>query len=186
MCIRDRDGTGLGALSEGEGAGTGLHDEITGVLTPAGKQRLQSGHRLAVDDLRWFDDLLLMPYCSYEVHFLARFTNELSQRLNAKYDLPHQKAAARWPWRRVLSHMRQIALLEDATIGQKFSEAKKMFRFNLRFLAAVRVACPLAMAIVHYVVPRGLLGYYRYLLLALLAFLVFRNTTYLIFILKTI
>ena len=54
-----------------------------------------------------------------------------------------------------------------------------MFRFNLRFLAAVRVACPLALALVPYVGPRGPLGYYRYLLLALLSFLVFRNTTYL-------
>lgn len=168
---------GVDGQSQAEGAG--LHDEITGVLTPAGKQRLQAGGRLAVDELRWFDDLLLMPFCSYEVHFLAHFTNELSQRLNAKYDLPQQKAATRWPWKRVFSHLRQIALLEDATIGQKATEARQMFRFNLRFLAAVRVAGPLAMMALHYVVPRALLGYYRYLLMALLSFFVFRNTTYL-------
>lgn len=171
-------GAAAAGVDSGEGEGSGLHDEMTGVLTPAGKQRLLAGEKLAVDDLRWFDDVLLLPFCTYEVHFLADFTNLLSQRLNAKYDLPGLKASARWPWSRVFSHLRQVALMNDVSIGVKVAEAKKLYRFNLRFLAAVRVACPAAMLVLHYIVPQELVGYYKFLLLAFLSFLTFRNTTY--------
>jgi hypothetical protein len=164
--------------SGGGGGGYGLHDEITGQLTPQARQKLRSGHKLNVDDLRWFDDVLLMPYCSYEVHTLALFFIDLSQRLNQKYGLPAHQPAARWPWKRVFSQLHQIALLEDATIGEKALEARQLFRFNLRFLAGVRVACPLAMFLTHFLVPRVLLGWVYYVIMAFLSFLYFRDTTY--------
>ena len=151
-----------------------------------GKQRLAAGEKVGIDDLRWFDDVLLLPYCTYEVHFLAGFTNELSQRLNAKYGLPKLQVSSRWPWSRVLSHLRLIALTEGPSLGQKIDEAKQLFRFNLRFLAAVRVACPVAMIILHYVIPRALSSHYRYLFMAFISFLTFRNTTYLDNMLRSI
>jgi hypothetical protein len=158
-------------------AGLGLHDDITGALTPQGKEKLRHGHKLAVDNLRWFDDVLLLPYCSFEVHALAHFFTELSKKLNEKYDLPQCKPSARWPWRKVMTNLLQIATTDDTNLRQKAVEAQQFFRFNLRFLAGVRVACPLAMAALHYVVPRALLGWIYHLLMLHLAYLTFVDTT---------
>ena len=65
--------TGNDDFANDSGQAFGIHDEISGILTPAGKQRLAAGEKVGIDDLRWFDDVLLLPYCTYEVHFLAGF-----------------------------------------------------------------------------------------------------------------
>ena len=158
-------------------AGEGLNDDITGALTPQGKEKLRNGHKLTVDNLRWFDDVLLLPYCSFEVHVLAQFFTELSIRLNAKYNLPQYKPSARWPWRKVMSNLLQIATTDETSLRVKAGEAQQLFRFNLRFLAGVRVACPLAMLALHYLVPRALLGWTHYLLMLHLAYITFVDTT---------
>ena len=154
----------------------GLHDDITGALTPQGKDRLRKGHKLAVDNLR-FDDVLHLPYCSFEVHTLAHFFTELSIRLNAKYGLPQYQPSARWPWRKVMTSLLQIATTDETSLKEKISEAQRFFRFNLRFLAGVRIACPLAIGALHYLVPRALLGWGRHLLILHLAYLTFVDTT---------
>ena len=109
---------------------------------------------------------------------MAQFFTELSMRLNAKYDLPQYKPSARWPWRKVLTNLLQIATTDNTSLREKAGEAQQFFRFNLRFLAGVRVACPLAMAALHYLVPRALLGCWtHYLLMLHLAYLTFVDTT---------
>ena len=40
-------------------------------------------------------------------------------RLNAKYDLPQYQPSARWPWRKVMTSLLQIATTDETSLKEK-------------------------------------------------------------------
>lgn len=179
--------TGEAAGTNGENSGTNgstekvndtdVTDESTGILKSYGRWLLQSGKKVPVDQLRWFDDVLDMPQCSYEVHFLVRWLVKVSVMLNEKYELPRIQEASRWTWKRIALHLHEYTEPEKLPVRAKYEELGRLMRFNLRPFANVRVISAVLLLLYRYSFMFRLLGHWSYIVLAHAACLFYYNTT---------
>jgi len=156
---------------------TDVTDESTGILKSYGRYLLQSGKKVPIDQLRWFEDVLDMPQCSYEIHFLVRWLVTVSTMLNEKYQLPHIKEASRWTWKRLSLHLHEYTESGKLPVRAKYDELGRLMRFNFRPLADVRVVSAILLFFGRYSFMFRLLGNWNYALLAHAACLFYYNTT---------
>jgi len=162
--------------SSGKGNDTDVIDESTGVLKSYGRFLLQSGKKVPIDQLRWFEDVLDMPQCSYEIHFLLRWLVALSVTLNEKYQLPRIQEASRWTWQRVVLHLHEYTESGKLPVRAKYEQLGRLMRFNLRPFANVRVVSAILIFFCRYNFMYRLLGHWKYALLAHAACLFYYST----------
>jgi hypothetical protein len=125
--------------------------DVTGRLTAAGRAQLLGGQRGCVKALvRAAGDGLDLPLGLYEVRWLARLLVSWSKSLNAKYNLPREKAYALVSWEDCYYYLffyhspansrsaRGLPWLDRwLQIPTAVSDG---FRFNLRWMGNLRVA----------------------------------------------
>ena len=165
------------AASPGGGPDLRVTDETTGHLKSYGRWLLQSGKKVPLDSLRWFEDVLDMPLCSYEVQCLVPLLVDASTALNVKYGLPQTPEAARWTWKKVAIHLHEHLEVGKLPVRAKYEELCRLMRFNLRPLADVRVVSGLTLLLCRNSCMFYLLGTWNYALIAHAMCLFYYNTT---------
>ena len=168
------DNTGT---SDRDGTDADITDESTGMLKSQGRRLLQTGGRVPIDALRWFGDVLKMPYCSYEVQFLVKYLVDLSYELNEQYDLPRKREAAQWTWKRIAIYLHHYTEADMLPVKAKYEELKRLMRFNLRIFAHVRVISAIALLLATRSLMFRLIGLWNYLIVGHFLLLFYGNTT---------
>lgn len=106
---------------------------------------------------------------SHELPFLVRFFVRLSKKINAYSKLPLEAEAPMKTWQQVLE-LRFPKTASDAfqLLTSNFSRFKRSYRFNLRFLANVRIASVLASITTTFLYALGVFSIYFFALFFLL------------------
>eukprot|EP00605_Chrysophyceae_sp_TOSAG23-4_P001294 GSChrysophyteH1.ASY1.ANO1.1408.1 assembled CDS len=152
-------------------------DENTGLLKSHGRKLLLSGKKVPIDALRWFGDVLEMPCCSYEVHFLVQRLVTLSQSLNEKYALPRLPESAKWTWQRIGAHLNSYEEAGQIPVRAKYNELCRLMRFNLRIFAHVRVVSLVMLFVFSRKFAFSIFGLWNYTVLIHAGILCYLGTT---------
>ena len=163
--------------SEHDGTSKDITDESTGKLKSRGRRILQTGGRVPIDALRWFGDVLEMPYCSYEVQFLVSHLVDLSYSLNELYNLPQKCEAGQWTWKRIAIHLHEYIEADVLPVKAKYVELKRLMRFNLRVFAHVRVISAVALFLATRSFMFSFIGLWNYFIVGHFFLLFYGNTT---------
>ena len=146
--------------SKGLTDGTDLRSFYDGRLTERGRTYVVTGrskcHPRDIADYAaayYRTDPMDTPICSYEIGLLAVWLVQLSKKLNCALELPRSKDWTHVPWALIVKRFVYPSLYDSmwTPITSSKEAAKfvsKVFRFDLRYLATVRVSSSVVAVVV--------------------------------------